>query len=741
MCQHTSSELVKVTVAGQGQTQELYFWLKNRSEDRASDFFEPFVFKVNSRYFLRYASLKHEILHSQGVLHGYSVLCYPLSHTWEQEEVTFQDIQNLKTAQSKAGWHKVKNACLRARRYHFDWIWIDSCCINKESSTELSEALNSMYQCYEDAAICYVYLSDVSGEYHPGTEKSNFRDSRWFRRGWTLQELLAPEYVMFLDKDWERIGTRWGLREVVSVATGIPVDVFEGRIIDEYSVAQRMSWAAFRETTRPEDQAYCLLGIFGVSMSPIYGEGGVKAFMRLQQEIIRISDDRSIFAWVAARPMKKELKGLEKQWENYYTPQAKKDETRGLLARSPYEFRMSGDVQTSNVELIGNKSSYSFNNNSLHIHLPLNPIPFSSEHFGEPIFLAHLLCQSTRGGSHLTIYLRKTSGHQYVRCYADEVFLTSSPLPMDDIRELTVTERLVTGRRVRASNTSSLTSRYKIELLQSAWDFFPQGPAFGKSNISSTHTVFLSLGPFKEDVVRYQSQKTGDSFLIACINDRPSLSIGDKWIGGPGDTHLGKLKSGNYIIITSERRGYSQEKIDVGYLAKDDPEIRLWTGPLQLPDLGVIVHSMLSIDSSDYHLKFQGIFPPDPFGRITQDMVYATIFRPRPDDPKECSCPMFRLFTYRCDPFDPRIIHVAFGLQGSSVWTDIVVQDTSSHETSESVWKSYLDFGPRAGKRLKGEEFAEAKFTGYSLFAVIKSTKNLQLGDYSLRMHWGAKTD
>ncbi|KAF5343557.1 hypothetical protein D9758_012966 [Tetrapyrgos nigripes] len=641
-----------------------------------------------------------------------------LSHTWEQEEVTFQDIQNLDIAQSKAGWRKVFHACLRARRYHFDWIWIDSCCINKESSAKLSEALNSMYQYYEDAAMCYVYLSDVSGEYHPENEKSNFRDSRWFRRGWTLQELLAPEYVVFLDKGWKRIGTRWSLRDVVSVVTGIPVDVFEGRIIDEYSVAQRMSWAAFRETTRPEDQAYCLLGIFGVSMSPIYGEGGVKAFMRLQQEIIRISDDHSIFAWVAA------------------PASARKDKTRGLLARSPYEFRMSGDVQASNVELISNKSSYSFNNNGLHIHLPLHSIPSSSKHFGEPIFLAHLLCQSTRGSSHLTVYLQKTSGHQYIRCYADKVFLTSSPPPMDDVQELIVTEHLITKRRVRASNTSWSTSQYEIELLQSAWDFLPQPDRYSTfSKISSIdeHTVSLSLGIYKEGAVQYWSRKTEDYFRIACINGRPSLSIGDKWIGGPGDTHLGKLKSGNYIMIASERRGNSQEKIDICYLAKDNPEIRLWIGPLRLPDLGVMVHSMLSADSYDSHLELQGIFPPDPFGRITQDMAYATIFRPHPNDPKEHSYPTFRLLTYRWSGLP---LHVAFGLQGSSVWTDVVVQGPSSHETSESVWKSYLDFGPRAGKRLKGEGFAEAKLMGYPqlVSAVIKSTNNLQLGDYLLRV-------
>ncbi|KAF5339479.1 hypothetical protein D9758_015310 [Tetrapyrgos nigripes] len=140
---------------------------------------------------------------------------------------------------------------------------------------------------------------------------------------------------------------------------------------------------------------------------------------------------------------------------------------------------------------------------------------------------------------------------------------------------------------------------------------------------------------------------------------------------------------------------------------------------------------MLSGDCYDDHLEFQGIFPPDPFGRITQDMAYATVFRPHPDDLKECSHPTFRLLTYQ---WGFSVLHIAFGLQGSSVWTDLVVQDSYFNDTSEYVWKSYLDSGPRAGKRLKGEGFVEAEFMD-SYGIEIKRTKNLQLGDYSLRMY------
>ncbi|KAF5341515.1 hypothetical protein D9758_012585 [Tetrapyrgos nigripes] len=148
-----------------------------------------------------------------------------LSHTWGEGEVSFQDIQSLEVARDKPGFHKVENARARARRYKFEWIWIDSCCINKESSAELSEAINSMFQYYEDAGVCYVYLSDVSGTYHPRNPKSHFRGGRWFTRGWTLQELLAPKDVVFLDNSWKRIGTRWSLRDIVSLATANTVSL------------------------------------------------------------------------------------------------------------------------------------------------------------------------------------------------------------------------------------------------------------------------------------------------------------------------------------------------------------------------------------------------------------------------------------------------------------------------------------------------------------------------------------
>ncbi|THU83126.1 HET-domain-containing protein, partial [Dendrothele bispora CBS 962.96] len=241
-----------------------------------------------------------------------------LSHTWGEDEVTFQDIQNLEAAKCKHGWAEIKITnpdqydCLNwigtmlsrgTNEYGFIWIWIDSCCIDKSSSADLSENLNSMYRFYADAAICYVYLPDALSEEDPRDVKSGFRRSKWFTRGWTLQELIAPSHITFVDGSWRDIGSRHSLCDAISAITsitsGTPPKLFEDedRDVTKYSIAQRMSWAAFRETTRPEDRAYSLMGLFDICMPPIYGEGGAKAFMRLQQEIIKISDDRSIFAW------------------------------------------------------------------------------------------------------------------------------------------------------------------------------------------------------------------------------------------------------------------------------------------------------------------------------------------------------------------------------------------------------------------------------------------------------------
>ncbi|KAI6143099.1 heterokaryon incompatibility protein-domain-containing protein, partial [Pisolithus tinctorius] len=205
------------------------------------------------------------------------------------------------------GSEKIIKSCEQARKDGYEWLWIDTCCIDKRSSAELSEAINSMYRWYQNAGVCYAYLNDVDVSVFPTKrDDSNYAESNgwpvWFVRGWTLQELIAPKKVEFFNKGWVSVGDKWRLAPRLEKVTGIPPEVLrDGLAAKRLSVAQIMSWAAQRETTRVEDRAYSLMGLFGVNMPMLYGEGK-KAFERLQLEIIRVSSDQSIFAWNPPKP-------------------------------------------------------------------------------------------------------------------------------------------------------------------------------------------------------------------------------------------------------------------------------------------------------------------------------------------------------------------------------------------------------------------------------------------------------
>ncbi|KAM5537080.1 hypothetical protein V8D89_009226 [Ganoderma adspersum] len=197
---------------------------------------------------------------------------------------------------------KLRMACAVARADGYRYIWIDSCCIDKTSSAELSEAINSMYRWYGKAAICYAFLADVAHNDRPQDAKSKFRRSKWFTRGWTLQELIAPRNLLFMSQEWNVMGSKQDLSVLLEEITGIDVEVLkQQKRLDEVSVARRMSWASRRETTREEDHAYSLFGIFDVNMPTLYGEGS-RAFMRLQQEILQQIPDQSLFAWGGTYP-------------------------------------------------------------------------------------------------------------------------------------------------------------------------------------------------------------------------------------------------------------------------------------------------------------------------------------------------------------------------------------------------------------------------------------------------------
>lgn len=258
-----------------------------------------------------------------------------LSHTWGSEEITFSE---LKRSNRKAGYKKIRGFCDRAVEAGLDYAWVDTCCINKDSSAELSESLNSMFRWYANATICYAYLDDVQGNLSEKETEEAFERSRWLTRGWTLQELIAPKSVVFYGANWAKLGTRDSLKSTIEKVTGIHSLALDGnfeKVRKEFSIAQRMSWAADRKTTRVEDEAYCLLGIFNVNMPLLYGERE-KAFIRLQEHIINESNDQSIFCWSDVTIT---LGSAKTNHSGYFFNTA-----TGLLAPSPLPFRGCGRI-------------------------------------------------------------------------------------------------------------------------------------------------------------------------------------------------------------------------------------------------------------------------------------------------------------------------------------------------------------------------------------------------------------
>jgi hypothetical protein len=217
-----------------------------------------------------------------------------LSHTWtEGEEVTYNELV-AGTGKDKTGYDKIRFCGRRAAADGLQYFWVDTCCIDKSNSQELSAAINSMFRWYQRASKCYVYLSDVvvpeevaDAEAFRITWAEAFRRSRWFTRGWTLQELLAPPCVEFFSKNGKRLGSRISLEQDIHKITKIATRALRSQSFAEFSVEERISWAAQRTTTLKEDKVYCLLGIFGVFLSLIYGEGEAYATLRLREEIER----------------------------------------------------------------------------------------------------------------------------------------------------------------------------------------------------------------------------------------------------------------------------------------------------------------------------------------------------------------------------------------------------------------------------------------------------------------------
>jgi hypothetical protein len=217
-----------------------------------------------------------------------------LSHTWTvEQEVMYHELVE-GTGKNKTGYTKILFCVNRAAQDGIQYSWVDTCCIDRRNMTELGTAINSMFRWYQSAAKCYVLLSDVTllqntpnPRLHRTMWEEAFRHSRWFTRGWTLQELLAPAIVEFFSKEGRLLGSKISLEQDIHKVTKIPSTALRGEPLSQFSVDERMSWAATRNTTLAEDKIYSLLGVFAVFLPLIYGEGEAYASLRLSEEIQR----------------------------------------------------------------------------------------------------------------------------------------------------------------------------------------------------------------------------------------------------------------------------------------------------------------------------------------------------------------------------------------------------------------------------------------------------------------------
>ncbi|KAH8645897.1 beta transducin-like protein HET-D2Y [Tricladium varicosporioides] len=218
-----------------------------------------------------------------------------LSHTWltiqEGEEPTYDDLIN-GTGAGKLGYEKIQFCGEQARRDGLQYFWVDTCCINKANYAELQYALNSMFSWYHNATRCYVYLPDVhshplgiNAEFNPQSWDSEFWKSRWFTRGWTLQELLAPRSVEFFSRERERLGDKSSLKQQIQKITGIPTSALQGAPLSQFSTDDRFSWMERRQTTLEVDRVYSLLGILDIKIPLFKDTEATTAFRQLQEAI------------------------------------------------------------------------------------------------------------------------------------------------------------------------------------------------------------------------------------------------------------------------------------------------------------------------------------------------------------------------------------------------------------------------------------------------------------------------
>ncbi|KAL8878602.1 MAG: hypothetical protein Q9192_008414 [Flavoplaca navasiana] len=299
---------------------------------------------------------------------------------------------------------KISAACQKALDLGCTYLLVDTVCIKQDNFMEMSTAINSMYRRYKKAKVCIIHLYD-----YPTSEVKTFSQSDWFTRGWTLQELVVPRVVKFFDKNWDYVGGRGDLTAELTQRTGIhELFLASNMPVNHASIGERLSWMAGRKTTVPEDIAYCMLGLFDVNMPLLYGEGKEHAFLRLQEEIMKYSDDHSLFAW---RDEDQRLVGAM----TYNTI----SNNTGLLAPSPDCFRSTRHYQRGFDQ--GNSRPYQMTNKGIAIDLPLLDLEGSN-------VMAALNCHD-QDMKPVGLYLRKVSGNHYCRIRPHEIGLAKGEQP------------------------------------------------------------------------------------------------------------------------------------------------------------------------------------------------------------------------------------------------------------------------------------------------------------------------
>lgn len=462
----------------------------------------------------------------------------------------------LRRAKQKKGWSKIEGCCREAAKYGLFHVWIDTCCICKTSSSELSESINSMFAWYRDARLCIAYLGDVPGRDDVAATDSGFDLSKWFTRGWTLQELIAPREVLFYRRDWSFMGLRSSLANRITGITGIAEDILSDHILENvgrFSVAARLAWAAWRKTSREEDRAYALMGLFGVNMPTIYGEGQKAAFLRLQNEIFRSSADHSIFAWRDIAWMMDDDSGSvsgptvtlhtipgDSSSQTYTRPLYRSPihTAWDLFAPSPDAFAsphlihsvpyVNMDLNLNDSSRINTLSKYSMTSHGMRVQLLLELI--QKHESGRLVFLAHLACKVQDGKNTVAIYLVSEQPGHFLRLSPKELVeieepnIVTSALTLEDV--FVSSPRLDLAPSLRSVQVPIPKTAFLFYLMDkqlresgftmsdyapSSWEWIPDRDSGG---VKLRTTINPSYNDYGVLVFRSESKITGEQFAV-----------------------------------------------------------------------------------------------------------------------------------------------------------------------------------------------------------------------------------